>query len=408
MPSEPAQIVSTGNLRSQRYAEVRFNPLQYNPVTHELRYFQRIRLLVRFNAPWSNNAASPQEVVSESFFEDSLRSLLVNYEQARPWRNQPRLATQPEVTSPLSQTAYKILINRTGIYQVSYDNLQGVGVPVDSLDPRTFQLFNHANEVAIFTQGEEDGVFNSDDYLLFYGQKVDTKYTETNVYWLTWGGSNGLRMSSLNGIPSGLASVADNFLTTQHAEIDTDYFSDNPSGVAKDHWYWGIIDASLAPAFQDFTTDLYHLDSGSHTATVRGLIKGYAASPNHHTRIYLNGHLIDDNSFPTGTEYSFSANVPQSYLFEGANTLRVECPRDGSISMDVMLVNWFEIDYYDTYFAENNRLFFDGDHPGTWEFRVDGFASTSLEVYDLTAPLSTTRITERDVPDYSQRPATGI
>ncbi len=200
-------------------------------------------------------------------------------------------------------------------------------------------------------------------------------------------------MASLGAAPSGTASVPPDYLTTQRVELDTDYYSDEPSGPNNDHWYWGLVYASSGLAFLDFQTNLQHLGAGSHTITVRGLLEGYSATPNHHTKIYLNGHLIDDHSFAAGSEYTFSVSAPQSYLVEGTNTLRVECPRDGSITFDTVLVNWFEIDYYDTYFAESDKQFFDGDTAGTWEYQVDGFSTTDIEAYDITNPLAPIQIT---------------
>lgn len=406
IPTNAAELISTGSLRSQSYAQVRFNPLQYNPATGRLRFYNRIQLEVRFNPSPASLASSSDKLLSEGYFEESLRNLLVNYEQARAWRTVPQASSRPDyqsetVNSPLSNPAYKILVDQDGIYQVSYTDLQLAGLPVDSLDPRTFQLFNQSLETAIFVEGEADGIFHSTDYLLFYGQPVDSKYTGTNVYWLTWGDAAGKRMSTLDGTPSGSASVPDDFLTTQYIEMDTEYYSDEPSGPDKDHWYWDFIYASSGPAFKEFTTDLLHLSAFSHDVTVRGLIEGYSASPHHHTLIYLNNHLIDDHTFPTNSEYTFEVSAPQSYLVEGTNTLKVELPRDGNITFDYVLVNWFEIDYYDTYFAENDRLFFNGEAGDlllseasvTYEFKVDGFSSTQVEVYDLTDPLAPVRIT---------------
>jgi len=105
---------------------------------------------------------------------------------------------QPEVDSPYNQPAYKILVDQDGLYQVSYTDLQAAGVPtseLNSLDPQTFQLFNQTDEVALYVEGEKDGKFHPTDYFLFYGQKVYTKFTDTNVYWLSWGNTKGLRMS---------------------------------------------------------------------------------------------------------------------------------------------------------------------------------------------------------------------
>ena len=141
-----------------------------------------------------------------------------------------------------------------------------------------------------------------------------------------------------------------------------------------------------APAYLDFNTEIKHLSPENAIVTVRGLLKGYFANPNHHTRIYLNGNLIDDASFPTGAEYTFEVEVPASYLIEGVNTLRLECPRDGVITLDGVYFNWYEIDYLATFMAENDQIEFSFSQVGAQEFRLDGFSSTDLQVYELTDP----------------------
>lgn len=397
IPANIAGLVSTGNLRSQRFAQVRMSPLRYNPVTGKLRYARRMVVELNFNHP---GQVAHLPYINEGAFEDILRSQLLNYDQAHAWRVRPATGEVTAQSTPAlnetdaaqSQTVYKIQVDQDGIYQLSYAALQAAGVPVDHLDPRTLRLTNQSNEVAMVVEGETDGVFDATDVVLFYGQKSRTKYTNVNVYWLSWDGALGQRMASLKGAPSGSANAPGEFLTTLHMEIDADYYSDDPSGTNNDHWYWGMVYAYSAPASQDFTTDLRHLSAANHTITVRGLLNGYSATPNHHTRIYLNGHLIDDHTFESGSIYNLSVSVPQSYLVEGTNTIRVECPRDGDITLDAVLVNWFEIDYFDTYFAEGDRLSFDGDTAGTYEFQVDGFSSTSIEAFDITHPLAPLRI----------------
>ena len=97
-------------------------------------------------------------------------------------------------------------------------------------------------------------------------------------------------------------------------------------------------------------------------------------------------------TWPSTGERNFAVDIPQTYLVEGTNTLTVECPRDGGITIDQVLVNWFEIDYYHTYTAENNLLVFGGDQPGSWEFQVGGFSSSTIDVFDITDPLAPARI----------------
>ena len=408
-PSANAELVSMGYIRSQRFAQIRINPIQYNPVTGEVRYYSRIRIEVKFHSNDMKQAesllnseqAESSSYIDEGYFEESLQDTLLNYEQARTWRSQPSASAQADIlAAPLSTPAYKLLVDEDGIYQVSYEDLLAAGVITETLDgiePLTFQLFNQADEVALYVDPGMDSTFDPGDYFLFYGQKANTKYTDTNVYWLYWGVANGLRMASLVP-PIDPTTVPSEFLTTQHAEDDHEYYFEESSGPDHDHWYWGMVYAWDAPAHGDYSTVIKKISPISHTISVRGLLEGYSASPNHHTKIYLNGNLIDDHSFSTGSEYNFNiSNLPLSYMQELTNTLRVECPRDGSITLDAVLVNWFEIDYYDSFYAENNQLFFSYDQVGNWEYQTDGFSSTSLEAYDITNPLSPVRITSTEV-----------
>jgi hypothetical protein len=403
MPVSPVELVTTGYIRGQRFLELRVSPLQYNPAGGSIIFNKRILVKVNFNSSLSRNS-SPSLEYPEGPFEDSLRDLLLNYDQARYWRSQPAAKTLAMASAPQSLPPYKILVDNDGIYQLTYQDLFDAGVPVDTLDPRTLHIYNQDIEIAFYVEGEDNGIFEAGEYLVFYGQKVNTKYTDTNIYWLSWGGANGLRMTNQDGTPLNHFSSPTEFLTTVHAETDTDYYSNDPSGSNNDHWYWKMVSAyyyagdphnppHLPPYKEDFTTDLEHISSGNQTINLRGLIKGFFSYDSHHILISLNGQQVDDHIFPYGAEYEFDLSIPQSNLVEGTNTLTVECPLDLGGAEDDVLFNWFEIDYYDTFVAENNRLFFDGDNAGQWEYHVDGFSDTSLEVFDITDPLSPVSIT---------------
>ena len=112
-----------------------------------------------------------------------LQKTLINYDQARYWRilASANSFSDKESTSSMlmDQPAYKIQVDQDGLYQVTYSDLQLARVPIEGLDPRTLRLFNQGIEIPIYVFGEGDGIFNSTDYLLFYGQKIDTKFTNT-------------------------------------------------------------------------------------------------------------------------------------------------------------------------------------------------------------------------------------
>ena len=81
---------------------------------------------------------------------------------------------------------YKIAVSTDGIYKISYDDLQSYGINVGSLNPKNIRVYginsgmlpedptkfryDDLQEFAIYVVGEDDNVFNSGDYVLFYGQ----------------------------------------------------------------------------------------------------------------------------------------------------------------------------------------------------------------------------------------------
>ena len=86
----------------------------------------------------------------------------------------------------------KLSITETGIYKINYDDIIRFGFEPSSINPKKIGIFFNGNgmlpegnadaryddlfENNIYVSGQEDGVFNPDDYILFYGQS-QTKWT---------------------------------------------------------------------------------------------------------------------------------------------------------------------------------------------------------------------------------------
>jgi hypothetical protein len=106
------------------------------------------------------------------------------------------------------QRYYRFPVSSEGIYKINYNTLAAAGVPVSSIDPRNFQIFNRQQEVPIYVEGEGDGIFNLSDFIEFYatgndgwmdGLVYDNPANQTNVhyslfndtihYYLTWNSS---------------------------------------------------------------------------------------------------------------------------------------------------------------------------------------------------------------------------
>jgi hypothetical protein len=130
-------------------------------------------------------------------------------------------------TSALSEgDIYKFSVEKTGVIKLDFDFLKNkLGLPLESIDPRTIKIYGNGGgilpeladatraddliENAIEVIGEDDGKFDSGDYILFYGQGADIWYFDNakqtfsypknfysllNYYFIKTGGSNGLRI----------------------------------------------------------------------------------------------------------------------------------------------------------------------------------------------------------------------
>ena len=92
---------------------------------------------------------------------------------------------------------YKVSVNNTGIFKITYQELKDMGIDVDNINPQDLRIYGNGGgmlpelpsapryddlqEDAIMVIGEGDGVFNSSDYVLFYGMSPNVwKYNSTD------------------------------------------------------------------------------------------------------------------------------------------------------------------------------------------------------------------------------------
>ncbi len=128
-------------------------------------------------------------------------------------------------------TIYKLALTGTGLYKLDYTFLRDLGLSMSSINPKNIHIYSkgggmlpRANnapreddlpENAIYVNGEADGVFDPQDYLVFYGKSQTTwnysnnkfnhksnYYDETTYYFLKIDNINGKRVSQLPA-PSG-------------------------------------------------------------------------------------------------------------------------------------------------------------------------------------------------------------
>ena len=412
-PDAIARIASAGLIRDQRYIAVELNPVQYNPVSGEMILYKRFTVEIAFSYEQGREQessllreldASPQA----GSFEPVLSASLFNYESAASWRGRPPLTTVPEdialTLADAGVPALKISVNEDGMYQVSAADLNALGVPVATVPTTTYKLAFLGREVPIRIL-EADGSFDS---LWFFGEKARTKYTDTNVYWLTYdpmpqpGAEPGLRMET-RSVPTSTVDVSAYYSDTIRLEVDRIYVSDLPwAGTPAlnpvdpwDHWFWdytrfyGPDHPSNKPPTGEslaFATQIDGLSADPFTARLRVSMSGWTSStpnPDHCADFYVNGEWVGRHAWEgRGSEEVVTYPVPSTFLLEGPNSVEV-APCETGAHSDITFYDWFELDVRRSYQVHDGSLSFDVAEPGQ-QYRLDGFSTDAVEIFDVS------------------------
>ncbi len=139
---------------------------------------------------------------------------------------------------------YRFYVEKSGVYKISKGFLQSLGMNVNG-DPRKIKIYGNGGrmlplvnstfypsdlaENAIFFPGEQDGTFDSQDYILFYAEGTDNwngesdthlnLYSDRAYYYVTSAGGNGKRINDMPQ-PSTGDTVIDTFNDYQFHERD--------------------------------------------------------------------------------------------------------------------------------------------------------------------------------------------
>lgn len=389
----PPEIVSSAPptfLRNQRILELEIFPVQYNPVRKSVRYCSQIVVKVSFSGGQGEIFKSERDL-----FERIYRNVLVNYEESKGWRKtaETRTYSKPGMTDPFrySDNWYKAIVRENGIYRIDRTMLVQAGVPVSSMDPRALRMFSgggktlpiygsdaflELKEVAIWVSGEQDGQFDSDDFILFFGWPTSdweydsagradgfytNPYTNDNVFWLTYDPMPSLpdpkRMQTKDG-----SLVAQDPLTPSKLRSSIHVEQDH---IVFDNFYWYWMNTPSARLFVSLPGAL-----PQDTCFIK--VKHTGSDPG----LRVNGEPAEIVDWP-----SFgSVTVARSFNFHGGlvDTLDISFPSSA-------LLDWYEIEYPRRFECHDRQLFFESpEYSGVVEYDISNLFSSAAVLFDVT------------------------
>jgi len=376
-PPSVAEMGFSGYIRERRVAQIKIHSFQYNPAARILYHHKRILLKVRFEQP-----AARRGGMSDPHFDRLFKDIILNFkENSSVHRKMTQGSPYPFSLLSVRPSSYKIRVNKTGIYKVTHSDLTAAGISPDSIDAQTLKISYQGKEIAIFVTSNNQ-TFGTSDYILFYGEALDTDYTDTNVYWLSWGGDYGRRMAEIEGKPRS-APLLQNHYRKDHFEENNEYWISMPDGEGKDHWFWERINAGEK---KSYTFNLNKPVDGSQKAKVKVTLYGRTSTgrdPDHHVIILVNRERFGQVFFDGQTQCVRVFEIAHSKLKPGANIMEVKAAKETGLFGSIFL-NHFDVEYYDNFVAEDNLLSFDINASGRRRIQVSNLSHESIEVFDIT------------------------
>ena len=239
---------------------------------------------------------------------------------------------------------YRFYIEKSGVYKISKAFLQSLGFDASKADPKRIKIYGNGGrmlplmnstyypidltENAVQIIGESDGIFNNEDYILFYAEGTDNWSTEnqTNLnlfdnksyYYITVNGGDGKRISNLNQPSANATLELNTFDDYQFHEID----QTNIAHLGR-QWFGESFDINQE---QEFTFAFPNLET-SIPLKIEVNSASAAYTPTSFA-IAANGQTIGSINFNALVQSSetkfYTGKLPANTTFTGAESVKIK------------------------------------------------------------------------------------
>jgi hypothetical protein len=344
-----------------------------------------------------------------------------------------------------AEPAFKIYVEHTGVYEVTFERLveSGLGGPLPSA---AIGLRNFGAPVALWVSDGGDGLFGPGDRVYFMGEVLRGSYSyldpysRFNCYRLSFDDEDPWRGESLTAAQTPTDDPV-RFLAKHHLESDRVMVrfrtrADDP----EESWYWERISvADKEPirqelVFEGFARNENHQrgdapsavdlsesireasrEDGDPAGRIRSRLQSVfeataptensvhlrlglrgwseprhrerASLPHHEIEVLLNGDVVERTTWDGKDHFIHEVAVPAERILNVPNELSVRIPKrvypeSGDLVVDVVLLNWIEVEYEHLPLVGDDqlRLFPMGDGP-VYRVAVEADDATPIDLY---------------------------
>lgn len=313
---------------------------------------------------------------------------------------------------------FKIKLDESGIYKVSYDELSAMGFDV-SVHPSKIAVFGNGGgllpekndefkyddlfENPIEVVGGDDGSFDDGDYILFYGEGPVTwsynsitgafyhhtnYYRDHSYYFITALTENAKRVETLTP-PTGSADVEiHNFTDYAVHEID----ERNIAGIGRT-WFGEIFDYVTTYDFSfDFPNTIKNVENG--------YFKSFFASRAYSSNAFnidINGNqesILNMGVLSTGNRYEYAKSGEANFAFAPTNDnliVSIEFARSSNTSVGYL--DYFEVNVQRNLIFSGDQMRFRKSVPNAniaeYSLQNEG---QNISIWDISTPVNPSKV----------------
>lgn len=313
---------------------------------------------------------------------------------------------------------YKISVNKRGIFKLDYNFLQNkLGINPSTIVPNNIRVYGNGGEVFSENNSEEhpddltenaivvvdgaDGVFNQNDYILFYANgpmkwvkdsaaktfaHVQNIYNDSSFYFLNFDLGPGLRVANQSGTLTPNVTV-NSFNNYDVHDVDL-------INVGRFGKIWWGDEFSLDPGKQTTQNFVFSTGNVTDSALIRFHFGSRSGASGNTMSIQLNGQQFGTTTFGSvGTgiednpiiEYYQTAKLPVT-----GNEANIQVQYNPAISSGKGYLNYLELNWRTSLSFINSQMNFrDCNSIGigiTNKYQIQN-ANSNLSVWDITNPL---------------------
>jgi len=387
---------------------LRINDCYFDQNSSSIVEYKNLKLSLSFAQPLAQS--SPVKIISD--YDKQLKNLIYDSDIAEQFRTSPKLTASDSTGNwfNYSSTYVKLGVVNDGLFRIYKSDLNNLGINVSGINPKTFQLFLYGKEVPVFVKDENSGVFSDSDYIEFYGTKnyppisyrtinapnqnyneYLNRYTDTSIYFLTWGNQNGIRSNIDSSFNASTSDTLDYYTQFQHYEkntmaqnlYDDEVENQTPGWIRNRSWYWTwLFVGKSSYTFQ--APNLYPNEPANFYFKL--VSAGSSISTNSHNVILsVNNTTLDSEVVNRYQQVVLHGTLNSNNLIAGNNQLYVR-NYDNGTTPNYFAIDWYDIEYPSYLTMQNDSLYFKVSDDAARKFRIikiSNVTDTNLIVYKV-------------------------